>query len=52
MKLDDQFEWDIDNENASPEAFAEVYAQELGLAGEFKYVVYLAIPMCFISERS
>ena len=51
MKLDDQFEWDIDNENASPEAFAEVYAQELGLGGEFKYVVYLAILMCFKSKK-
>ena len=38
MKLDDQFEWDVDNDGASPERFAEVYASELGLAGEFKYV--------------
>lgn len=37
MKLDDQFEWDLDNSNASPEDFAEVYAQDLGLGGEFKY---------------
>ena len=29
MKLDDQFEWDIDNSSASPEMFAEVYAREL-----------------------
>ncbi|KAF5384284.1 hypothetical protein D9615_003252 [Tricholomella constricta] len=35
MKLDDQFEWDLENENASPEEFAGVYAQELGLNGEF-----------------
>ena len=38
MKLDDQFEWDVVNDGASPERFAEVYASELGLAGEFKYV--------------
>lgn len=36
MKLDDQFEWDLENENASPEDFAEIYAQELGLNGEFR----------------
>jgi SWI/SNF-related matrix-associated actin-dependent regulator of chromatin subfamily B protein 1 len=36
MKLDDQFEWDIDDVNASPEQFAEVYVKELGLGGEFK----------------
>ncbi|KAF8270064.1 hypothetical protein EI94DRAFT_1723769 [Lactarius quietus] len=35
MKLDDQFEWDIENPGASPEQFAEVYARELGLGGEF-----------------
>lgn len=39
MKLDDQFEWDLDNTNASPEDFADVYTQELGLCGEFKYVI-------------
>lgn len=39
MKLDDQFEWDIDNTMTSPEQFAEIYAQELGLAGEFKYEI-------------
>ncbi|KAJ3493671.1 hypothetical protein NLJ89_g10962 [Agrocybe chaxingu] len=36
IKLDDQFEWDLDNPDASPEEFAEVYTQELGLGGEFK----------------
>ncbi len=36
IKLDDQFEWDLDNPMASPEEFAEVYTQELGLCGEFK----------------
>jgi SNF5 / SMARCB1 / INI1 len=38
MKLDDQFEWDLDNADACPERFAEVYAKELGLSGEFKCV--------------
>ena len=37
MKLDDQFEWDLDNPHASPEQFSEVYTKELGLNGEFKY---------------
>jgi SWI/SNF-related matrix-associated actin-dependent regulator of chromatin subfamily B protein 1 len=36
MKLDDQFEWDIENPGASPEQFAEVYARELGLGTEFQ----------------
>jgi len=36
IKLDDQFEWDLDNPITLPEEFAEVYAQELGLSGEFK----------------
>ncbi|KAF8241040.1 SNF5-domain-containing protein [Tricholoma matsutake] len=39
MKLDDQFEWDLDNEDASPESFAEVYTQELGLNGEFRTAI-------------
>jgi SWI/SNF-related matrix-associated actin-dependent regulator of chromatin subfamily B member 1 len=38
MKLDDQFEWDIENPGASPEQFAEVYARELGLGTEFRWV--------------
>jgi hypothetical protein len=38
MKLDDQFEWDLENADASPEQFADVYAKELGLGGEFKCV--------------
>jgi len=36
VKLDDQFEWDIEDSAVSPEQFAEVYARELGLGGEFK----------------
>lgn len=39
VKLDDQFEWDLENENASPEQFAEVYAKELGLGGEFQTAI-------------
>lgn len=36
MKLDDQIEWDLSNTDTSPEQFAEVYARDLGLSGEFK----------------
>lgn len=36
IKLDDQFEWDLENEAVTPEEFAEVYVQDLGLGGEFK----------------
>ncbi|KAJ8083139.1 SWI/SNF chromatin-remodeling complex subunit [Marasmius tenuissimus] len=39
VKLDDQFEWDIDNTSSSPELFAETYAQDLGLSGEFKTAI-------------
>ncbi|KAF8452521.1 hypothetical protein L210DRAFT_3617819 [Boletus edulis BED1] len=39
MKLDDQFEWDLENEDASPEQFADVYAKELGLGGEFRTAI-------------
>ncbi|KAH8829126.1 hypothetical protein DL96DRAFT_1596763 [Flagelloscypha sp. PMI_526] len=39
MRLDDQFEWDLENLDASPEGFAEVYCQELGLGGEFKTAI-------------
>ncbi|EIN14518.1 SNF5-domain-containing protein [Punctularia strigosozonata HHB-11173 SS5] len=39
MELNDQFEWDLDNEDASPEQFAEVYARDLGLGGEFKTAI-------------
>ena len=43
MKLDDQFEWDIENVDPTPEQFAEIYGTDLGLTGEFKYV-----PSCSI----
>jgi SWI/SNF-related matrix-associated actin-dependent regulator of chromatin subfamily B protein 1 len=36
MNLTDQFEWDINDPNNSPEDFAEVYCRDLGLGGEFK----------------
>ncbi|KAJ7496935.1 hypothetical protein FB451DRAFT_1017060 [Mycena latifolia] len=39
MKLDDQFEWDLDNKEASPEDFAQIYTQELGLGGEFRTAI-------------
>lgn len=39
VKLDDQFEWDLDNTSASPEQFAEVYGRELGLGGEFQTAI-------------
>lgn len=39
MKLDDQFEWDLENVDASPEQFADVYAKELGLGGEFRTAI-------------
>ncbi|KWU43646.1 SNF5-domain-containing protein, partial [Rhodotorula sp. JG-1b] len=35
IQLVDQFEWDISDLNNSPEAFAEAFAAELGLTGEF-----------------
>lgn len=43
MKLDDQFEWDMDNIETTPEQFADVYGDDLGLVGEFKYVCRLFI---------
>ncbi|CCM05607.1 uncharacterized protein FIBRA_07836 [Fibroporia radiculosa] len=39
MKLEDQFEWNLDNDDPSPEHFAEIYAQDLGLGGEFKTAI-------------
>lgn len=35
VKLEDQFEWDLDSPDPSPEYFAEIYTMELGLGGEF-----------------
>ncbi|CEH11834.1 SWI-SNF chromatin remodeling complex, Snf5 subunit [Ceraceosorus bombacis] len=39
MNLVDRFEWDIEDDGTSPEAFAETFAADLGLAGEFKTAV-------------
>ncbi|KAH9942038.1 hypothetical protein B0H21DRAFT_824192 [Amylocystis lapponica] len=39
VKLEDQFEWDLENAGPSPEMFAEIYAKELGLGGEFKTAI-------------
>ncbi|KAI0768187.1 hypothetical protein BD413DRAFT_614533 [Trametes elegans] len=38
-KLEDQFEWDLENNDPTPEQFAEVYAKDLGLIGEFKTAI-------------
>ena len=35
-KLEDQFEWDLENADPTPEQFAEIYCRDLGLSGEFK----------------
>jgi SWI/SNF-related matrix-associated actin-dependent regulator of chromatin subfamily B member 1 len=43
MKLDDQFEWDVSDQTNSPELFAEVYTNELGLSGEFRTAVVHSI---------
>ena len=49
VKLDDQFEWDLDNPSVPPKEFTEVYTQELGLGGEFKCVtVPFYIPAQFL----
>lgn len=47
MKLEDQFEWDLENDSVTPEEFSEVYAQDLGLGGEFRYV-YSFILLCLL----
>ncbi|KAI0653711.1 hypothetical protein C8Q70DRAFT_937533 [Cubamyces menziesii] len=38
IKLEDQFEWDLENIDPTPEQFAEVYCKDLGLGGEFKLI--------------
>ncbi|KAH7101663.1 SNF5-domain-containing protein [Auriculariales sp. MPI-PUGE-AT-0066] len=43
MNLKDQFEWDVVNQDNSPEAFAAVYCTELGIGGEFKTAIAHAI---------
>lgn len=39
LNLTDAFEWDINETDAAAEQFAEVYAADLGLAGEFKTAI-------------
>ncbi|CAK5263749.1 unnamed protein product [Mycena citricolor] len=39
IKLDDQFEWDLTNADASPEQFAAIYTRDLGLNGEFSTAI-------------
>lgn len=46
VQLTDQFEWDVSDLDASPEKFAETYAADLGLSGEFTSVMYYIAP-CF-----
>lgn len=36
LQLVDKFEWDLSDARNSPEAFAETFTAELGLAGEFR----------------
>ncbi|RPD76210.1 SNF5-domain-containing protein [Lentinus tigrinus ALCF2SS1-7] len=43
VKLEDQFEWDLENVDPTPEQFAEIYCQDLGLGGEFKTAIAHAI---------
>ncbi|GJE86317.1 hypothetical protein PsYK624_023970 [Phanerochaete sordida] len=43
VKLEDQFEWDLDTLDPSPEHFADIYATDLGLGGEFKTAIAHAI---------
>ncbi|KAG6950458.1 hypothetical protein JG687_00014245 [Phytophthora cactorum] len=39
----DRFEWDLNNPNNSPERFAQVVCEDLGLSGEFEAQVALSI---------
>ncbi|KAI8990720.1 hypothetical protein BD414DRAFT_413161 [Trametes punicea] len=39
VKLEDQFEWDLENQDPTPEQFAEIYCKDLGLGGEFKTAI-------------
>jgi len=39
VQITDQFEWDVSDLDASPEKFAEIYAADLGLSGEFTSVI-------------
>ncbi|KAI9993568.1 hypothetical protein PInf_015691 [Phytophthora infestans] len=39
----DRFEWDLNNSNNSPERFAQIVCEDLGLSGEFEAQVALSI---------
>ncbi|KAG7384795.1 hypothetical protein PHYBOEH_009313 [Phytophthora boehmeriae] len=39
----DRFEWDLNNPNNSPERFAQVVSEDLGLSGEFEAQIALSI---------
>lgn len=39
IHLTDRFEWEISEINNSPEEFVEIYANDLGLGGEFKTAI-------------
>ncbi|GAA6035174.1 hypothetical protein JCM8097_006403 [Rhodosporidiobolus ruineniae] len=43
VQLVDKFEWDLGNPDNSPEEFAETFATELGLTGEFATAIAHAI---------
>ncbi|GAA5834515.1 hypothetical protein JCM9279_004339 [Rhodotorula babjevae] len=39
IQLVDKFEWDLSSPSSSPETFAEAFAAELGLTGEFRTAI-------------
>ncbi|TFY56219.1 hypothetical protein EVJ58_g7775 [Rhodofomes roseus] len=43
VKLEDQFEWNLENGDPTPEQFADIYCRDLGLGGEFKTAIAHAI---------
>ena len=50
-RLDDQFEWDIENVDPTAEQFTEIYSADLGLAGEFK-LVFLSLFVLLASHHA
>ena len=43
IQLNDQVEWDMAEEQNTPEDFAKAYCKELGLGGEFVTVIAYSI---------
>lgn len=41
FQLVDKFEWDLSDSRNSPEEFADVFASDLGLGGEFRFVLLI-----------